>query len=92
MFGVEALMKSVDICFRAIQGKETLIVEQNNRFAKICADVEGLFSLRRRNDVDVLSETALGTHLYSASGVMATTEGMSHFFENCGTFATSCLR
>ena len=70
MFAVEALMETTDVFFRSIKGNDTLIVEQNDRFAKLHGYIESLFTLRRDNGVDILSATALGTRLFSDCGIM----------------------
>lgn len=87
-------MEPINVCFQAVQGKDTLLSEQNARFEKLVTDLKMTFNLKTSTDmngVDVLTEAAIGSLLHSAGGYYCTSDGMREFFVGCGSFALECI-
>lgn len=94
-YAIEGLMEPVNICFTAIQGKDTLISEQNVCFAKLVEDIKSVFNLQSTSastgGVDVLSAAALGSLFHCDRGIFATQSGLQEFFEGCSSYVRNCL-
>lgn len=82
LYFVEALMEPTDICFKAVQGRDTLVEEQKKRFDDLLAELKATFGINAtpESGVSLLSMAASGDVVSGDGNIMVTQVGLRHFF------------
>lgn len=77
-------MEPVNICIKAVQGKEVLVSEEKALFVKLITSIKDTFNIKSTMDgtggVDILLDAALGSMLYSKHDFYGTHDGLQDFF------------
>ena len=93
LYGVESLMHYVDICSQALQGKETVLAEQDALFDRLATDITDLFNLYtvRASNGNAENNPDEGDVVFTDGCVSATAQGVQSFFVTSGSTALSDL-
>lgn len=87
LYLIRSIMKPVNICFHAVQGRDTLLQEQNNRFKALSERLTDMLGINRDfSGVDVLALAANEDIIQSDHQFIATRSGLMAFLEGCGSF------
>lgn len=85
-----ALMEPVNICFKSIQGQDTLLSHQNHRINVLCENIQQLTGIKKVNSgVDVLAIAAHADMIDQSHGLIATVSGLNSFVDELGSYAVS---
>lgn len=87
---ISSTMKSVNRCFKIVQGCDTLLCKQNQHFEALCHELKGVTHMMVvSSERDVLAFIVQGDVTQHSNGLCLACSGLETFIDELGSYACS---